>query len=83
MNSWQMLVALSGVAGILTLTFLLGYNWRRVTVLEEIVKDFARRDIIDLELKAIRSRLDYMSKQLNAVIRGNHRVPEEDEGATG
>lgn len=92
---WAILTALGGVLSVLAMAFALGYNWRRVSVLErdldrrlhaehqqiaDIAETYARKDLISLELKALRSRIDYMSKQLAAVLR---EAPYEDRTSEG
>lgn len=79
---WESVNQFSALLGVLTLAFAVGYNWRRVTVLEEthashvaewlkhiehIEVTYARKDMLDLEIKAIRSRLDYITKVLERV----------------
>jgi Tfp pilus assembly protein PilO len=82
-NPWQIVTVLSTILGMMGLAFTLGYNWRRVTVLEqsfaqsteatkerqeEIDRTYARKDLIEVELRSVRSRLDYMSKQLSELL---------------
>ena len=72
------------------MAFAMGYNWRRVTVLEQMFEKhltqtekqhaemddtYARKDLTELELKEIKSRLDYMSRQL-ATLLGERRVDD-------
>ena len=75
----ETLTIVSTALAITGLIFTAGYNWRRITVLEEaftqhlesadkrvaaIEVTYARKDLIELEIKTIRSRLDDISKQL-------------------
>ena len=87
---WQMISTLGSFLGVLGMAFAVGYNWRRVTVLEQAFDThlkqtekqhedmnhtYARKDLTELELKAIKSRLDYMSRQL-ATLLGERRVDD-------
>ena len=82
-NALQLFTTISTLLGIIVLAFTAGYNWRRISALEDhlanhlvgadkrlvsIEATYARKDLIDLEIKAIRSRLDYMSTQLAALL---------------
>ena len=75
---WSIVSSLGSLLGVLGVAFAVGYNWRRVTVLEQAWErhltasdqrvaafevTYVRKEILDLELKAIRSRLDLLFKQ--------------------
>lgn len=81
---WQIVAWMGSLLGIISLSFVAGYNWRRITVLEQSldkhlawaeavakserelnVAVYARKDLVDLELKAIKSRLDLVGRQVN------------------
>jgi len=79
----QLLLALSGVGSILGLVFTVGYNWRRVTDHElsltaliattlkregDLITTYVRKDVFESELRALNSKVSYMSKQLNALM---------------
>jgi len=76
-SAWQVLATLGALVGVFSLIFALGYNWRRVTVLEEsfanlavmLDRSYARKDLIELELRSMRERLDLISRQLTQLLK--------------
>ena len=82
-NALQLFITVSTLLGIVVLAFTAGYNWRRISALEDhlaehlvgadkrslsIEATYVRKDLLDLELKAIRSQLEFMSTQLSALV---------------
>lgn len=79
---WQVVASLGSLLGLIGVAFALGYNWRRVTVIEGSMRDllvdvdnlttvaadtYARKDLMELEMRAVKSRLDHISKQIEGL----------------
>ena len=69
---WDIMSQYGAIAGILGLAFTAGYNWRRLTIVEDLIgKHLAsvdiRREQMDAEIERTYARKDTLDLELKAI----------------